>query len=184
MGSFLQTIDKFFERIKKMSFIKALFIAWGLYIVWTLFMGGILMLCGAKFSQNVTPTEMFKNSFLLLPFAAFAEEVLFRWMPMLVLNFVLMRLYHQDHLTKDRFFAMERYCLLFIVIVSCVVFGWVHGNVYNILLQGVTGLFIFVIYLRCFFIERDKGINDRMQIVPLAEATLFHSMANMLSLFV
>jgi hypothetical protein len=79
---------------------------------------------------------------------------------------------------------VERYCLLFIVFVSCVVFGWVHGNVYNILLQGVTGLFIFVIYLRCYFIERDKGVNDRLQIVPLAEATLFHSMANMLSLFV
>lgn len=184
MDSLFEKIDSFFDRIKQMSFIKVLFIAWGIHIVWTLLMGSILLLSGASFSQHVASDSAFKNSFLLLPFAALAEEVLFRWIPMLVLNYVLVYFYRTGRIAKEQFFYVERYCLLTLVVVSCIIFGYVHGNVFNILLQGVCGLLIFIIYLRCFFIERDKGVNDRLQVVPLAESSLYHSMANLLSVFV
>lgn len=184
MIGFFSAIDKFFVRIKAMSFVKVLLIAWGINLVWVFVVGGILLLCGASFSQHVAPGSMFQNSFLMLPFAAFAEEVLFRWIPMLVLNFVLMFFYRTGKISKEKFFYLERYCLLILVAVSCLIFGYVHGNIFNILLQGFSGILIFIIYLRCFFIERDKGVNDRLQVLPLAEATLFHSLSNLLSAFV
>ena len=184
MDSLFEKIERFFERIKNMGFIKVLLLAWGIYMVWTLLVGGILLLCGATFSQNVAPTTIFKNSFLILPMAAFLEEVLFRWLPMVIISFGLLYFYRIGKLTKKHFFLVERYCLLVLVIVSSIIFGWVHGNIFNVLLQGVTGILIFIIYLRCFFIERDKGVNDRLQIIPLAEATIYHSLANLLSVVV
>ena len=164
---FFSAIDRFFERIKKMNVVKFLLIAWVFNFVWTIFIGIILYFTGAKFSQNVASTSEFTNSFLLVPFAALTEEVIFRWLPMLVLTFGLT-------------FAFRKGVA---VLVSSIVFGFVHGNIFNVLLQGVSGAIMYIIYLRAFFIERDLGVRDRLQVVPLAESTLYHTMANAFLIF-
>lgn len=112
MNTFFEKVDRFFDRIKKMSFIKVLLIALAANAVWIIVVGGILLLSGATFSQHVAPSGMFRNSFLVLPFAAFVEEVLFRWGPMLVLNAVLMYFYRSRRIPKQEFFNVEKRCLL------------------------------------------------------------------------
>lgn len=180
---FFSAIDRFFERIKKMNVVKFLLIAWVFNFVWTIFIGIILYFTGAKFSQNVASTSEFTNSFLLVPFAALTEEVIFRWLPMLVLTFGLTFAFRKGSLTAERFFYVEKRALLVVVLVSSIVFGFVHGNIFNVLLQGGSGAIMYIIYLRAFFIERDLGVRDRLQVVPLAEATLYHTMANAFLIF-
>lgn len=183
MERLFEIIERFFERIKRMNVIKFFLIAWVFNFVWIVFIGIILYFSGAKFSQNVASSSEFTNSLLLIPFTAVAEEMMFRWAPLLLLTFGLTYAYRTGRLSKDQFFHIEKYCLLTIVVLSSIVFGWVHGTVFNVLLQGVSGIIFCIIYLRCFFIERDLGVRDRWQIVPLVESSLYHSMANAFLIF-
>lgn len=183
MDLFFEKIERFFERIKKMNVVKVLLIAWVFNFVWTIFIGIILYFTGAKFSQNVASTSEFTNSFLLVPFAAVTEEMIFRWLPMLLLTFGLTIAFRKGSLTAERFFYVEKRAILVVVVVSSVVFGFVHGNIFNVLMQGVSGTIMYIIYLRAFFIERDLGVRDRLQVVPLAESTLYHTMANAFLIF-
>lgn len=176
-------IERFFVRIKRMNVIKFFLLTWVIHFSWTLVVGITLALCGAKFSQHVAASSEFTNSFLLIPFTALAEEVLFRWGPMVVLVFVLTYCYCNGRLTKEQYFYVEKYCLLCLTLISSIIFGWVHGNVFNVLLQGVSGIIFYTIYLRCFFIERDRGVRDRWQIIPLTEAAAYHAMANAFLIF-
>ena len=178
-----EKIERFFERIKKISVIKFFLLTWIVHFSWTVVVGMTLFLCGAKFSQNVASNSVFTNSFLLIPLTALAEEIMFRWGPMIVLTFILTYYYRNGRLTKDQFFNVEKHCLLSLVILLSVIFGWVHGNVFNVLIQGVSGVVFYIIYLRCFFIERDRGVRDRLQIVPLIESSAYHAMANAFLIF-
>ena len=178
MDRLFEEIERFFERIKRMNVIKVFLIAWGVNFIWTVLIAIPLYFSGAKFSQNVASSSDFTNSFLLIPFTAVLEEVLFRWAPLLILTFGLKYGYRTGRLLKDQFFNIEKYCLFTIVVVSSIVFGWVHGTIFNVLIQGVSGMIMYIIYLRVFFIERDLGVRDRWQIVPLVESSLYHSMAN------
>lgn len=178
-----EKIERFFERIKKINVIKFFLLTWIIHFSWTVVVGGTLALCGAKFSQNVASNSEFTNSFLLIPLTALAEEIMFRWGPMIVLTCILTYYYRNGRLTKDQFFNIEKHCLLSLVILLSVIFGWVHGNVFNVLIQGVSGVIFYIIYLRCFFIERDRGVRDRLQIVPLIESSAYHAMANAFLIF-
>ena len=184
MAIFFDKIDRFFDKIKQMNVVKLFLLTWVIHFAWSLVVGFILFLCGAEFSQNVASNSEFTNSFLLVPFTAIAEEVLFRWGPMVVLVFSLTSFYRAGRLTKEQFFNVERYCLLVLVSLSSIVFGWVHGNIFNVLLQGVSGVIFYIIYLRCYFIERERGVRDRWQIIPLAESSAYHAMANAFLIFI
>lgn len=183
MNLFFEKIERFFERIKQMNVIKVFLITWGINFAWTVFVGMILFFSGVEFSQHVASSSEFTNSFLLVPFAAVAEEALFRWSPMLLLTFGLTYCYKIGKISKTQFFHWERYLLLIIVVVSCIIFGWVHGNIFNVLMQGISGMFMYIIYLRAFFIERDRGIRDRWQVLPIVESSLYHTMANAFLIF-
>lgn len=177
-------IDKFFDKIKRMNVVKLFLLTWIIHLTWFVVVGFILFLSGAEFSQHVASSNEFTNSFLLIPFTAIAEEVLFRWGPMVVLVFSLTFFFRNRRLTKEQFFNLERYFLLVLVILSSIIFGWVHGNIFNVLLQGVSGVIFYIIYLRCYFIERECGVRDRFQIVPLAESSAYHAMANAFLIFI
>lgn len=177
-------IDKFFDKIKRMNVVKLFLLTWVIHLTWFVVVGFILFLSGAEFSQHVASSNEFTNSFLLIPFTAIAEEVLFRWGPMVVLVFSLTFFFRNRRLTKEQFFNLERYFLLVLVILSSIIFGWVHGNIFNVLLQGVSGVIFYIIYLRCYFIERECGVRDRFQIVPLAESSAYHAMANAFLIFI
>lgn len=177
-------IDRFFERIKQMHVVKVFLLAWVINFVWSLVVGGTLILLGVKFSQHVSSNNEFTNSFLLLPLVGFAEEVLFRWGPSLAISLMLTYLYRYGKISKGKFFYVEKCVLFCVVVVTSIIFGWVHGNVFNVLIQGVSGVIIFIIYLRCFFLERDMGVRDRWQVVPFFEAGLYHTMVNAFLIFV
>lgn len=176
-------VERFFERIKKMNVVRFFLLTWLIHISWTIVVGLILFLSGIEFSQHVASDSEFTNSFLMVPITALAEEALFRWGPMVALVFSLTYCYRSKRLTKNQFFEVEKYCLLAVVFFSSIIFGWAHGNIFNVLIQGVSGVIFYVIYLRCYFIERDRGVRDRMQIVPFAESTIYHAVANSFLLF-
>ena len=183
MESIFNKLEIFFERIKRMNVFKFFLIMFVINFAWIVFISIILYFSGAQFSQHVASTSEFTNSFLLVPFAAVAEEVVFRWGPMIILSFCLTYAYRTERLTKDQFFMKEKYCLFVLVIVSSSIFGYFHGNFYNILIQGVSGLFMYVVYLRSFFIERDLGVRDRWQVVPLLESSIYHFLVNSFLIF-
>ena len=180
----MQTIERFIDWLKRQQFWKAFLLALAFIFVWNFIVGITLHLCGAKFSQHVAPTEsLFFNWFLpfsLVVLTALMEEVIFRWGPLLVLNIVLMWMYRTERLTEESFYNVEKYAILTIAVISGIVFGWVHGTAWNILMQGVSGTVFLLIYLRIFFIRRDKGLRNRWQLVPLAESTLLHAVSNIL----
>ena len=170
--------------LKRQKFWKVFLLAWGFMLVWDLTVFVILYLAGAEFSQHVAKNEdLFFNSLFFLPLtsmAALLEEIIFRWGPMLILSFVLMWMYRSGRLSKERFFKVEKYAILILTIVSGIVFGWVHGTVWNVLIQGVSGTLFMLLYLRVFFIRRDRGQRNRLQLVSLAESTLLHTVSNLL----
>lgn len=183
MEAFFEKVDRFFEKIKRMHVVKVFLLAWVFHFTWILVVGMTLFLCGAKFSQHVASDSEFTNSFLLVPFTALVEELVFRWGPMLVACLALKYVCRRGSLDKSQFFHVEKRVMLAVVVVSSIIFGWVHGNIFNVLLQGVSGIIFFVIYLRCLFIERDRGVKDHWQVVPLIESTLYHTMANAFLIF-
>jgi len=183
MVYFFDKAERFFERIKRMNVVKLFLLTGVIHFLWTFIVGGTLILSGAKFSQHVASNNEFTNSFLLVPFTALAEELIFRWGPMVILVFSLTYYYRSGHLTKVQFFDVEKYCLLAVTLLSSIIFGWVHGNIFNVLIQGMSGVIFYIIYLRCYFIERDRGMRDRLQIVPLVESTAYHTMANAFLIF-
>lgn len=179
----MRTIERFMNWLKSQKFWKVFLLATGFIFVWCLIIALTLRLLGAEFSQHVAKNEdLFLNSLFMLPMAALLEEILFRWGPMLILSFVLLWMHRTGHLSKERFFVVEKYAILILTIVSGIVFGWVHGNIFNVLIQGVSGTVFMLIYLRIFFIRRDKGLRNRWQIVSLAESTLLHTVSNLVML--
>lgn len=178
----MKTIEKFMDWLKRQKFWKVLLLALGFNFIWNFIVVSILFLSGAEFSQHVADTkDLFFNSLFFLPIttlSALLEEIIFRWGPMLILSYTLLWMYKSGRLSKERFFEVEKYAILALVIVSSIVFGWVHGNFWNVFLQGVSGVCFMLIYLRVLFIRRDEGLRNRWQMVPLAETTLAHTLSN------
>lgn len=65
-----------------------------------------------------------------------------------------------------------------VVLISSAIFGYVHGNIYNILIQGVGGVVFFLFYLRKLYRERLQGKSDLLQLAPLASSALYHLVSN------
>lgn len=161
----------------------------GYHFLWSFIVGATLYLCGAKFSQHVASSSEFVSSFLLVPMCALLEEMLFRWGPMVLfiggLGY-LSRAMKMDSSFKSK---IENYGITVIVLVSSVIFGLVHGNVFNIALQGVSGLVFFMFYLRRMYRDRllrkEEILNkaDKFQLRPLAASTLYHTLSNALIIF-
>ena len=171
-------MKRFFERIVKMNTIKLYCVTLLCHLVWSFVVGAILYLSGVQFSQHVASSSDFVNSFLLVPMCALLEEILFRWGPMILFFGGLngfSRLFKLENGLQSK---IEKYGIVTIVLVSSVIFGCVHGNVFNILLQGVGGLIFFMFYLRTFYKERIEGKVDKYQIRPLASSTIYHTLSN------
>ena len=165
----MKKIEKFMDWLKRQKFWKVLLLALGFNFIWNFIVVSISFLSGAEFN-------FFNPLFFAL--SALLEEILFRWGPMLILSYTLLWMYKSGRLSKERFFEVEKYAILALVIVSSIVFGWAHGNFWNVFLQGVSGVCFMLIYLRVLFIRRDEGLRNRWQMVPLAETTLAHTLSN------
>ena len=166
----MKTLEKFMDWLKHQKFWKVLLLALGFNLIWGFIVCSIPVLFGSESHLDVGDT-LFYHSTLL-------EEIKFRWVPMLILSYTLLWMYKSGRLSKERFFEVEKYAILALVIVSSIVFGWAHGNFWNVFLQGVSGVCFMLIYLRVLFIRRDEGLRNRWQMVPLAETTLAHTLSN------
>lgn len=68
-----------------------------------------------------------------MPIIASMEEIIFRLLPLAVWL----------KITKKT----KKILLIGIIIISCAAFGYVHGNVYNIFMQGIGGANLFLLFL-------------------------------------
>ena len=167
---------KIWVKFMNMHIIKAYLMTLGLHFLWTVCVGIILYASGAQFSQHVASTSEFTNSLFLIPFCAVAEEVLFRWIPFMCLFALLgfaSRFVEISNKTRS-------YGILTVVVLTSIVFGYVHGNFFNVFLQGVSGAIFCAFYIRALIKTRAKGRKDRYQLIPLASSSTYHVLANSL----
>lgn len=71
-----------------------------------------------------------------IPFIAIIEEFVFRLLPMVIIYKVF----------KNRVWSSKE--ILLVAITSSVIFGYVHGSIFNIFFQGVLGLILFWVYYK------------------------------------
>ena len=183
-GFFEKTIE-----LKGWKLVWFYFKTLGYHFLWLFIVGVALYLCGARFSQHVAGSSEFRSSFLLLPMCALLEEMLFRWGPMVVFIGGLGYISRVIKIDEGLRSKIENYGIAVIVLASSIVFGLVHGNVFNIALQGVSGLVFFMFYLRRMY--RDRVLRkeeilkkaDKFQLRPLAASTIYHSLSNTIFVF-
>lgn len=114
--------------VKYLEWMVLIFICWCL-LVW--------LLCPDCIDQIPEPTPIGLpiisfRAMLVLVLMAPLEELFFRFLPLLWI----------------RVNRRPLCAIIMIVIASSVVFGYLHGNSYNILFQGVLGILLCVIYLK------------------------------------
>lgn len=176
----MKKLCKYWMKFMKMNIIKAYILALGFHFIWTLFVGIILYLSGAQFSQNVASTSEFTNTFFLIPMCAIAEEMLFRWLPFLLLFTFIGFATKYAKISEETKANTEKYGIITVVIISSAIFGYVHGNLFNILLQGVSGVIFCAFYLRTLFKRRFAGKSVKYQLRPLMSSSLYHTLCNSL----
>ena len=180
----MRLIVKFFEWLKKLPVPVVYLLFLFLNLSWVFIICTILDHFDLDYSQRVGKIQAAEDfidtkyfGFTILPYF---EEMMFRWIPLLLLFMVLNPLCRNSKISKKQYLNIERYALLSVVMLSSLQFGYVHGNVYNILIQGVLGLTLMIIYLRALFVRRDKGLRTRFQFVPYVHAGLYHCLYNLI----
>ena len=161
-----------------MNIVKLYVLALLFHFTWSFGVGIILYLSGAEFSQHVASNSDFVNSLFLIPMCAFAEELIFRWLPMVLFFTGLGLLSKSQTFGERRRKEIEKYGVAFVVITSAIIFGLVHGNAFNILLQGVSGVIFSMFYLRTLYRRKNAGKKDRLQKYPVLSSTIYHTISN------
>jgi len=100
-----------------------------------------------KIGKKILTAGFFSTLFV----CAAIEEIFFRFIP----------LYFARLLTK------KTSIILFVAIISSIIFGDLHGNAWHIFLQGISGFILCVVYLKC------GGMQGKI-IKPLSCSTLSH----------
>ena len=157
-----------FNKIVKMNTVVFYCVLLFINIVWGVSILKIYNICGVvEFSQNTVSNPDIYDLFFL-PVCVLIEEIGFRWMPMVL--FLSLR---------KNTLKIEKYEILVIVIISSIIFGYLHGNKYNILIQGVGGLALFLVFLRSLYKERMKNVEKSKDLFkPLLSSTTFHLLFN------
>lgn len=131
--SFLDFSEKLSFKEKVRNVFIALLLSYG--IIWLA--GFIMSILGVHPPVRVTP-ESVKGIPLFMLFldcvviAPLWEEAVFRLVPLLLVQ----------RITKNKI------ALIVVVLASSILFGWVHGSIYNIPLQGLIGLLLCWLFLR------------------------------------
>ena len=109
-------------------------------------------------------TEPYHLILFLLKFACI-EELEFRAFPMLIV-FASFKFFPYLEKEKDRVIFLA-------LLISSAIFGYMHGDYTNILMQGVSGIFFFVFFLK------SGGYNGKI-FIPLIATTLLHFSMNLI----
>lgn len=171
-------MKKFWQKIMRMNIVKLYLLTLAFHFVWNFTVGGTLYLCGVDFSQHVARDSEFTSSLFLVPMCAFIEEMMFRWAPMVLFFTGLSLLAKNGRVEDDTMKKIETYGVAVVVIVSSIIFGVVHGNIFNILLQGVSGVIFCMFYLRTLYRRKEAGKVDRLQKYPVLSSTIYHTLSN------
>lgn len=114
-----------------------------LYTLWNVLISYFYYSFLQGFKLSYTPVEITRVEFFEnIVFAPIWEEFVFRWAPITIILTIF-----------DTFTAKK--LLWPVIVISSYIFGWGHdGNgIENLLLQGVGGLFLSVLYIRTNKIE-------------------------------
>ena len=123
----------------------------------------------------ISPSD--KEFLMLIPYYALAEEAIFRHIVFFL--FILPHFNNLFYTDKRKFYLRSSIWIL----ISSIIFGYLHGGPINILVQGVGGVFLFIIFLRYFiyyhekFMLTGKGFYKSLY-MPIIMATIFHSLYN------
>lgn len=104
-----------------------------------------------------------------IPLCAILEEMVFRVFPMGV--WLIITGLISMHTT------IKNSILITIVLSSSILFGWLHGNMYNVLMQGVGGIVYFIIFLIVYFKMEER--NDSLAaIISITVPSVCHMTFN------
>lgn len=141
----------------------------------------ILILYNIKFGQldagissnTASPKNMHISQmdfFLQLPLSALFEEVVFRYIPFVILIINAIR--------KNRLLPSHR-SIIIMGIVSSIIFGYLHGNIINVFIQGVGGFILFGVFSNCYYLAVRSHKNGMQSIlVALLCSTIVHFLGN------
>ena len=174
----MKKLHYYWTKFMEMNIVKLYLLTLGLHILWTFSAGLVLYLSGAEFSQNVASNSDFTNTLFLIPMCAVAEEMIFRWLPFLLLFTLIGFAVKYIKIGETTKAKIEKYGILTVVIVTSVIFGYIHGNAFNILIQGVSGVIFCAFYLRTLFKRRAAGKKVKYQVRPLLSSSLYHTLCN------
>ena len=163
-----------------------------LYVIWIYSVDSILQNMGVEYSQNVVgtiiTTEKLANAvnvpapdLIVLTVVPIFEEIVFRWLPLFTVTTVfslLVSLLKRKNINTIIPNNIGIACTILVVLLSSAVFGYYHGNMYNLLLQGVLGLVLSMFYLRTYYRRKWAGKRVILQIFPLLTSTVYHILTN------
>ena len=142
-----------------------------LYVIWIYSVDSILQNMGVEYSQNVVgtiiTTEKLANAvnvpapdLIVLTVVPIFEEIVLRWLPLFTVTTVfslLVSLLKRKNINTIIPNNIGIACTILVVLLSSAVFGYYHGNMYNLLLQGVLGLVLSMFYLRTYYRRKWAG---------------------------
>lgn len=119
---------------------------------------------------------------LYLPFGALWEEVVFRLMPSLLcmlVIFIAAILGILDHTNSKLWKQM----FLSTIILSSIIFGYLHGNIINIFIQGVGGLIFFWVWIKSFREVKFLGVGRGIIFATIA-SSMTHLLTNLILILI
>ena len=125
-------------------------------------------------SSHTTPSKELRNYIgvlLDIPVGAIFEEILFRLYPMLIWMVIMISSYAQE--------KSKNIILIIIMIVSSILFGWIHGNIYNVLMQGMSGFFFFITFLIGYLKVTKDMYSENNELKGLSIGLLTSSVCHM-----
>lgn len=178
-------MKKIAKKIVKMNVVLLYCITLSFYLLWTHPTMCVLDKIGADFSQNVAGLGSFIDAdavitCVLLPFA---EEILCRWLPFLFIISVFAIIKFGLKKRNRSLLAVKRVevvAILVFVVLTSIIYGYLHGSAYNILIQGILGVILSMYYLRAYYRRVLAGKKCYIQIIPLFASTMYHIVNNSL----
>ena len=176
---------KLWEKIIQMDIGKLFLIMLILELVYEITCCWVFSTLGIEYSQNTVKYEDLPNSpidrIMFICGYGFLEEVVFRWIPVLLFTFILfisekvVRVLKIE--AKIYFEISKKYGSMMVLVFFSLLFGFIHGNIFNIFLQGYGGLCLSIIYLKVYY-DQNSDEDDILQLKPLYASSLYHIMWN------
>ena len=163
-----------------------------LYLIWTLSVLHILDKMGVDYSQHVVAKIPDNNMFfkainvssshiIAEVFLPLLEELFFRWLPLFsvtTLFYLLIRFLKKKNRNTKTVNNIGIACIVIVAVLFSACFGYGHGNYYNLLIQGVLGLILSMIYLRVYYRRRWAGKRVLFQFLPYLASSIYHILTN------